>query len=100
MPPILPAPAPETRHEYWRPSAWEGRPQSGPRLAQGEYVGEPPFGERAEERVPGQLRAAGRWARDAGEESRPLSRRAERIGMVAGERRVRAAAGRSATGPA
>ena len=74
------------------------RPKLGPRvryLAPGEHVGEPPFGERAEERVPCQLRAARRRARDAGEESRLLSRRTERVGMVVAQRRERVDARRS-----
>ena len=58
---------------------YDRRGPSRPRLAPGEHVGEPPVGERAEERVPGQLRAARRRARDPGEESRLLSRRAERV---------------------
>jgi len=52
------------------------------RLTPAEYVGEASVGERGEERVPVQLEAARRRARDAGEEACLLSRRGERVGMV------------------
>src|SRR5437763_1792197 len=58
-------------------------------LAPGERFAEPPLGERAEERIPCQLRAARRRARDACEEARLLSRHAERFGMPVAQRRER-----------
>src|SRR5436190_15305188 len=57
-----------------------------PGLAPGEYIGEAPLGERAEESVPGQPRARRCRARDADEEARLLPRRAERLGMAVAER--------------
>src|SRR6266540_1786287 len=58
-------------------------------LAPGKHVGEPPVGERAEEGVPGELRASRRRARDAGEKSRLLSRGAERVRVGVAQRRER-----------
>ena len=60
----------------------EERGSGSPGLTAGEYVGEAPLGQRAEERIPGQLRARRGRARDASEEARLLPRGAERVGMV------------------
>src|SRR4051794_31014827 len=58
-------------------------------LSPGEHFAEPPLRERAEERIPGQFRTTGRWARDAREESRLLSWRAERVGVTVAQHRER-----------
>jgi len=55
-------------------------------LAPGEHVVEPAVGERPEERILGEFRATGCGARGAGEESRLLSRRLERVRMAVAQR--------------